>query len=74
MKTAINPKSNSPIPFPKLMVSKNTGRVVLFETPTKGVVVYTGKMTYLLSVGESASDWVPEQFEDYHGTVTLSSD
>jgi hypothetical protein len=50
-------------PFPKLMVSKETGVIVLFKNSQLGVVAAKGNSDHI--VGDECSDWYTPNFVDY---------
>jgi len=58
--------------YPKLMISKTNGQIVLFEEREKGTVVYAG--TSNNDLGWTSDVWIMDCFEDFYGEVTLSND
>lgn len=63
-------RTNPKIGFPKLMISRNEGMIVLFSSEKQGVALDVGGSTYYKK-GHFASDWIIDSFEDFHGTITL---
>ena len=59
--------------FPKLMICKTDtlSLVVLFENENKGVVVHTNSSVRY--VGEISYSLNVDNFEDFHGTITLTA-
>lgn len=62
--------SSPPKTLPKLMRHRHLGFVVLFTTSCKGTVVFENETNYQLGYNSS---WEPATFEDFDGTVTLST-
>jgi hypothetical protein len=60
------------LPFPKLMKHKDNGRIVLFTTEARGVVVLRGTGSY--NIGELHTNWAPSYYEDYTGSVCLENE
>lgn len=58
-------------PFPKIMRSKRSGMIVLFEKATVGTVLSRGQSAY--DPGDHRATWADEYFEDYNGPVTLQN-
>lgn len=58
-------------PYPKLMIGKKEGTIVLFTTPTKGTVIQTGNRWHY-PLGYHDTKWAPEEFEDYCGIITIN--
>jgi len=57
--------------FPKLMINKATGTIVLFETDKRGVALVGD--TYLECLGDYSRDWNMDHFTDYHGSITIEN-
>lgn len=55
--------------YPKLMIS-DTGSVVLFSIKGCGTLI---KCSNGNIIGHMSERWDMEEFEDYHGTVTLQN-
>jgi hypothetical protein len=68
-KTNIKPASE--IPFPKLMMHKSNGRVVLFSSCDRGVTVMFYNFPW--KVGTSEESFNSDNYEDYHDAITLSN-
>ena len=64
------------IEFPKLMISIETGLIVLATGCSGfkyvGTVVY--RDTNKCCIGEHSKEWSKERFEDYNGLITLSNE
>ena len=58
--------------FPKLLVSKTTDLVVLFNKDKEGIVLNPDNEWPL--TGFKESDWEMESFENFRGTIELSND
>lgn len=59
------------ITYPVLMHSvTHPNLVVLFYDRTKGTVVHASSPA---RVGRYATDWLPEKFVEFHGTISLSN-
>jgi hypothetical protein len=57
-------KTEGETPFPKLMVSTHTGKMVFFESPQVGVVLASkGQGSY--NVGDKGFSWSMNNFVDY---------
>lgn len=71
MKSEVKPvEKKSDKPFPKLMINKTTGLVVLFTDHSNGTVVKECPYNKIGAFGE----WEYSVFTDFEGTVTLSND
>jgi hypothetical protein len=57
--------------FPKLMVNKITGTIVLFETEGRGVAL-VGHAD-LECLGDFSKNWNMDNFTDYHGMITIEN-
>ena len=57
--------------FPKIMISKKTEIIVLFESNKKGVVIGNPKSGY--PIGCHDEFWKPDYFIDYDGPITLQN-
>jgi hypothetical protein len=57
--------------FPKIMINKISGTIVLFETEERGVTLYGDPCSECL--GDYSNRWNMEHFIDYHGTITLKN-
>lgn len=66
-----NKEENKELPFPKLMISKDTGMVVSFEKSGRGSVVNKGSCTWC--IGHISDAWFMPGFKDFHGSITLSN-
>ena len=62
------------LPFPKLMVSKETKQVVLFISECKGTRVGCGNLDSGAKLGTYKDCWISRSFEDYTGSVCLNND
>ena len=66
-----------PVGFPKLMVSKGAGPIILafdkgnFGSELKGVVV--GRPTLSQPIGHTCNWWAADCFEDFDGSITLTN-
>jgi hypothetical protein len=56
--------------YPKLMISKDFGHIVLMDAPKRGVNIREGS-NYI--VGYFSEHWNMDCFEDFTGTVTLKN-
>jgi hypothetical protein len=60
--------------FPKLMIGKDTGRIILATSAQRGlltgVIVYPGHAD---RVGEYRTEWINDMFKDYDQEVTLKN-
>ena len=59
-------------PFPKLMKSKKTGTIILFEYSGKGTVV--GNPIGSNAMGYVSTAWSMEKFIDFDGKILLEND
>jgi len=71
MKSIVTDKSLEK-PFPKLMKSKETGIVVLFEKEKVGIIV--GNPIGSNAMGYVSTAWSMEKFIDFDGDVLLRND
>lgn len=60
-------------PFPKLMISKVTGNIVLFHSNKKGTVVFLGENNGTYCLGEYRDDLNIGNFTDYNEQITLQN-
>ena len=67
----INNKNKSNADYPKLMVGTETNEIVLFTDKTKGTVLNTEQDGR--KIGQHITDWGPECFKDYNGSIALSN-
>lgn len=58
-------------PFPKLMISRNTGNVVLFHEPRHGHIVLPGEGNLQYNVGDYSSCLEMSNFIDFDKAVVL---
>ncbi len=62
--------------YPKLMIAKNGGVIVLMTAEKgnegTGTVLYGGKTTFR-ATGHYSKTWAMERFSDYDGSVTLTN-
>jgi len=58
-------------PFPKIMKSSVTGKVILFQSPSKGVLVHG--YSSCTNIGEFYGYWSMGAMEDFDGEVTLKN-
>ena len=58
-------------PFPKIMKSSVTGKVILFQSPGKGVLVHGHSGA--ANIGEFHGYWEMSGFQDFDGEVTLKN-
>lgn len=72
MKSTVERKEISP-EYPKLMISKASNLVVLFEGSSSGTVVSNGSSDKW-AIGEYTSSWDMTGFAIFHGKVTLESE
>lgn len=70
MKAIITTKNTTQKPFPKLMISDD-GRVVYFQKPKTGVLIYEPNVTELQ--WDYDNSWIMECFDDFEGTIILSN-
>lgn len=56
--------------YPKLMKSVTTGNIVLFSSEGVGTLLSQGVTR---DIGDFRDEWLMENFEDYHGAVTLKN-
>jgi hypothetical protein len=61
----------SDLEYPKIMKSTVSGAVVLFSTPSYGVVLIAGTMGS--QVGEYGSTWDRDLFVDYNESVLIGN-
>ncbi len=59
-------------PFPKLMIDSQNNTIVLMTELWSGPVV--GNATKQQPLGYYLGSWIPQNFTDYTGTITLSND
>ena len=58
--------------FPKLMISPEySGNILLMTNRRTGTVVFLGKNPQQFILGTWSSSWIPDDLEDYNGTVLL---
>jgi hypothetical protein len=62
------------IKFPCLMISNQTGNIVLFSCDKKGVVLLRGENPTLWKIGDYGNDFAMENFKPFKGSITLSND
>ena len=61
------------VAYPKLRISNDRLKIVLFCSPTVGVVVWAALNYTSFREGEIYDHWKPADFTDYYGTVELSN-
>lgn len=71
MKAVVNEIEKKETDFPKLMKA-DSGDVVFFDTLESGVLVSSIRMGE--DIGYYSTCWDMSEFQDFHGTVTLSND
>ena len=69
MKVTATEGEKRELDYPKLMISKTSGDIVLFTEKLKGTVVKGGQS----SLGNHCNNWFEENFEDYTGKITLEN-
>jgi len=74
MKSIVTGYKSEPkeLPYPKLMVSKVSGTVVLFTKLGSGTIVCEGYNAYWTN-GMGSSGFRMDNFQDFEGTVELSN-
>ena len=60
-------------PYPKLRISNDRLKIVLFSSPTVGTVVWTAPNYTNFREGEMYDFWKPVDFTDYYGAIELSN-
>lgn len=74
--TVNNTQANKETPFPKLMIGKQSGIIILAtgieDEGIKGVVI--GQESGVYKVGYYYDGWNRNNFKDYSGTITLEND
>ncbi len=76
MKVVINNSNEKKeLPFPKLMISKDSGTVVLFSEDGIGTQlnVDISRVDYAF-IGTHSRSWAMKLFTDFTGSITLSND
>lgn len=71
MKVTVVKKGKERETYPCLKIERVTDLVVLFTSSKCGTVVSKGKQ---MPFGQYYSTWYPEDFEPFHGRVTLSTE
>lgn len=72
MKVVINNSNEKKeLPFPKLMISKDSGTVVLFSED--GIGTQLNRVDYAF-IGTHSRSWAMKLFTDFTGSITLSND
>lgn len=72
LKSEMVSAAEKPVPkFPKLMKSIEAGYVVLFSSPEHGIVVYSPLVSP--AIGHNSTHWRMDKFQDFYGTITLTS-
>jgi len=71
MKAVINEKE-TPVKYPCLKVSKNTGNIVLFIGEKTGIVVSAHNDMW--EIGEYSVGFAENDFTPFTGSITLSND
>lgn len=69
IKVEVNESGKPAVDYPKLMIAKVDGEIVLFESKDNGTVVNAARNR----AGYRSDDWDMDYFTDYDGTVTLSN-
>lgn len=59
------------VEYPKLMISREDGIIVLFSAPEKGTCINRNAM---YNIGYYASNWAMSCFEYFDGEITLKND
>ena len=59
--------------YPCLKVSK-TGEIVLFSSPTEGMLLVAERGYYAYSVGCYYTSWNGREFESFNGKIVLTND
>ena len=59
-------------PFPKLMISKLSGNIILFEKQEVGTCIVSKELT--IQIGYYSDDWTMLNFTDYNEPITLQND
>lgn len=68
-----SPCQKKELPFPKLMIHYNNGRIILFTSQSEGVVVNRGTILSSFHVGEYSKGWTSVLYRDYKGSVCLEN-
>jgi hypothetical protein len=69
MKVTATDGKRQELDFPKLMISKTSGDIVLFSEEGIGTVIKGDAGV----IGDYCSSWTFINFEDYTGTITLEN-
>ena len=72
VKAEINNGIQKETDFPKLMHS-NDNCVVLFSGPKQGTVVSIDEETTMDTIGNHSTNWHPDYFKDFKGSITLTN-
>ena len=74
MKVELIEKEVEDIKYPCLMVSEETGCIVLFEEDSCGVVVNLDNSLVFATIGRYSKDWNMSRFSKFNGKVILKND
>lgn len=58
--------------YPKIMKHREAGFLVLFSSDSAGTVLSYGHAN--LKVGDNTKHFIQEEFDDYHGKLTLENE
>tara|TARA_B110000259_G_C13976003_1_gene386758 strand:+ start:185 stop:628 length:444 start_codon:yes stop_codon:yes gene_type:complete len=61
------------LPFPKLMIAKDSKEIILFSKEEEGVVVYVTENS-VTSLYYKSTCWDMSEFEDFKGKLTLQNE
>ncbi len=59
-------------PFPKLMISKLSGNIILFKKNKAGTCIVSKEP--IIQIGHYSDDWTMDNFTDYNEPITLQND
>jgi hypothetical protein len=59
-------------PFPKIMISKSTGNIILFEKNKAGTCIVSKELN--IQIGSYSDTWTMSNFTDYNEPITLQND
>jgi hypothetical protein len=70
--TVKNEKANKVLDFPKLMISKEDGSIVLFTSNGVGACIYPlDDIIYHSKLANSYTTWEMDYFTDFKGEITI---
>mgnify|MGYP001110060786 CR=1 FL=1 len=72
VKTEIKTIENSKA-YPKLRISRDN-YIVLFSNPQQGTVISIEEESGIDKIGDHSTNWDPEYFRDFKGSITLTNE